>query len=381
MGMYIHIPFCVKKCNYCDFLSGPFVESDREEYVNALCRQLQAEAQCYAGKKVDTIFLGGGTPSVLDVSQTGRIMDTVHKYYDVEEDAEVTTEANPGTLNPEKLKGYRQMGFNRLSIGLQSASDSELKVLGRIHTVSDFSREFESARNCGFTNINVDLMSSIPDQTPKSYYETLNFVASLMPEHISSYSLILEEGTPLNSLYEAGKLDGRLVDEDTDREMYHETRRILEEYGYQRYEISNYAKEGFSCRHNLRYWERGNYCGFGIGAASLMDGKRYRIITNRSRYLENSEKTDIIREEEQILSRKDGMEEFMFLGLRKILGVSRTVFFQCFQRSMEQVYGKVLQKLEKEGLIVCEGDGVRLSERGIDVSNVVLAEFLLEDEV
>lgn len=379
MGMYIHIPFCVKKCNYCDFMSGPATESIKDAYVNALCKQLEAEADNFKAKKVRTIFFGGGTPTTLSISKTDRILDSIHKNYHMELDMEVTTEANPGTLNEEKLKAYQKMGFNRLSIGLQSANNAELNVLGRIHTYEDFCKEYDLARECGFLNINVDLMSAIPDQTEESYYETLSKVVRLSPEHISAYSLILEEGTPLNEMYEAGKLDNRLVDEDADRRMYHKTREILELYGYSRYEISNYAKKGYECKHNLAYWERGNYAGFGVGAASLIDNKRYRIVSNIKDYIANSKNATLIQEEIQNLTKKDCMEEFMFLGLRKMQGVSESEFANIFSTDIYQVYGDVIKKNVSAGLLNCSENRIFLTERGIDVSNTVMAEFLLDE--
>lgn len=377
MGMYIHIPFCIKKCNYCDFLSAPATPEIREQYVRALCRELEQSAEDLDSKETVTIFFGGGTPSVLSLSQTERIWNTIQKNYHIAADAEITTEGNPGTLDKTKLREYRDMGFNRLSLGLQSADNNELKVLGRIHTYEDFCREFEAARAAGFSNINVDLMCGIPDQTMDSWRDTLHLAAGHNPEHISAYSLIFEEGTPLFDMFHAGELSGRLADEDTERQMYYETAYILKEYGYNRYEISNYAKEGYICRHNLAYWERGNYAGFGIGAASLIDNTRYRNTDILRRYLEESGK---LREDTQILTQKDCMEEFMFLGLRKTAGVSRTEFYENFQRQIESVYGDVIKKMEKQGLLVCEKDRIFLTELGLDVSNVVMAEFLLEED-
>lgn len=377
MGMYIHIPFCVKKCNYCDFLSGPSTDAVREKYVESLCRELEKSAEGLSAKEVVTIFFGGGTPSVLTPLQTEKIFETIRRNYQIASLAEITTEANPGTLDEERLKAYKEIGFNRLSMGLQSAKNEELKVLGRIHTYEEFRKEYEAARKAGFSNINVDLMSSVPDQTPDSWYETLHCVAGMKPEHISAYSLILEEGTVLHEWYEAGKLKGRLVDEETDRIMYHETKRILEGYGYERYEISNYAREGYICRHNLAYWERGNYAGFGIGAASLIDNVRYHNTNDLQRYLDKPEDMEKIREDIEKLSKKDCMEEFMFLGLRKTAGVRRSEFYRNFQEDIQQVYGGVLKEMQQEKLLVCEEDRIYLTELGNDVSNVVMAKFLL----
>lgn len=377
MGMYVHIPFCVKKCNYCDFLSGPSTDEVREKYVECLCREIEKSAGILSEKEVVTIFFGGGTPSVLIPFQTEKILETIRRSYRVAKNAEITTEANPGTLDAWKLMAYREMGFNRLSLGLQSANNAELKALGRIHTYEEFCKEYEEARNVGFSNINVDLMSSIPDQTPDSWYETLHRVAGLNPEHISAYSLILEKGTLLNDMYESGKLDGRLVDEETDRRMYHETARILAEYGFERYEISNYAREGYACRHNISYWERGNYAGFGIGAASLIDNVRYHNTGDLLKYLDKSGDVKGIYEDIEKLGKKDCMEEFMFLGLRKTAGVSREEFYQNFQEDIENIYGEILEELERDKLLVCGKECIYLTEYGLDVSNVVMAKFLL----
>jgi oxygen-independent coproporphyrinogen-3 oxidase len=341
---------------------------------------MQEASQEFSKKQVMTVFLGGGTPSILSVKQTEQIMDTLYRYYDVAEAAEITTEANPGTLDAEKLRAYHAMGMNRLSMGLQSALDQELQALGRIHTYADFCREYEEAQKAGFTNINVDLMSGVIDQTPSSWYQTLERVAKLSPAHISAYSLIIEEKTPLHELYRQGKLEGRLVDEDTDRKMYHETEKLLSQYGYHRYEISNYAKQGYECRHNLTYWERGNYAGFGIGAASLIDNVRYKNTDDLKKYIKFCTKPEEIREDRQALSTKECMEEFMFLGLRKTAGVSRNDFFEVFHRDMKDIYGTVIDRLKEQNLLMERQDRICLTQLGLDVCNVAMAEFLLDEE-
>lgn len=377
MGMYIHIPFCVKKCIYCDFLSGPSDDDTRERYVQALIKELEASSKEFSGKSVRSIFFGGGTPSVLKPEQTGRIMEAVFKNYMVERDAEITTEANPGTLDYDRLKNYLSMGFNRLSIGVQSFNNHELEVLGRIHSYEDFLREYEDAVSVGFKNINIDLMSGIPDQTLSSWLMTLKTAAELMPQHISAYSLIIEEGTPLYSMYKSGRLKGRLADEDEEREMYHKTAEILGNYGYKRYEISNYSFPGHECRHNLSYWERINYAGLGVGASSLIDNVRYKNTTDVEKYIRDSSSAADIRVESENLSEKDCMEEFMFLGLRKTDGISIDEFFGNFGKNIYDVYNDVIAKMVKQRLLEERDGRIFLTDRGLDVSNAVMAEFLL----
>ena len=368
LEIYVHIPFCVKKCNYCDFLSAPASREARQGYIESLCGQIRSYADAAKAYGVVSIFIGGGTPSLLTGRQIAAVFGAVRETFSVEEDAEITIEMNPGTVSREKLKAYRDVGINRLSIGLQSADDEELKTLGRIHTFADFLETYRMARAEGFGNINVDLMSAIPGQTVESYTRTLRRTVALSPEHISAYSLIIEEGTPFFALYGegAGEHDeyGRgfppLPDEDSERQMYYDTKRILGEYGYHRYEISNYAKPGYACRHNLGYWNRTEYLGFGDGAASLMDHKRW--VTGGT---------------PEELSREDEMEEYMFLGLRKMEGVSKTEFKRLFNVSMDSAYGKVLADMEDKDLLEQAGDFVRLTEKGIDVSNYVMSGFLL----
>lgn len=365
LEIYLHIPFCVQKCKYCDFLSAPASSGERADYVESLCRQIRSYRKLAEAYHVVSIFIGGGTPSLLETRQMEAITGALQDTFAIEKDAEFTVEANPGTLSEEKLKGYRKVGINRLSIGLQSTVDEELVCLGRIHTFEEFLESFCLARDAGFTNVNVDLMFGIPGQTQKSWERSLRKVADLGPEHISAYGLIIEEGTPFYEMYgEQGKERGpyadRLPGEETEREMYHRTLTILREYGYERYEISNYARPGYACRHNLGYWERREYLGIGVGAASLIGRERW----NQG-------------EEHTLLSKEDEMEEYMFLGLRKMEGVSRKQFALLFGVEMEQVYGDVIRKMQKENLLEYAGDFVRLTEFGIDVSNYVMSEFIL----
>ena len=302
MEIYIHIPFCVKKCDYCDFLSGPSCPKEQAEYVQALLAEIDAVKEG-KGRSVSSIFIGGGTPSVLDERFIGEILNKTRKNFLVENDAEITIEVNPGTADQKKLQAYRTFGINRLSIGLQSPDDRELKILGRIHNYEQFLETCKCARTAGFENINIDLMSAIPDQTYEKWCNNLRIVAELKPEHISAYSLIIEEGTPFASR------QLNLPDEDTEYNMYEATSRILKEYGYEQYEISNYAKEGRCCRHNVGYWTRRDYLGFGLGASSLYGKDRFANTADMKKYLENSSSPELIREREPVLTREDEMAE------------------------------------------------------------------------
>lgn len=376
LELYLHIPFCVSKCKYCDFLSAPSGEEQRQIYVERLCRRIRywSDVIHNYGYEIVSIFVGGGTPSILTEAQITQVFEAVHESFPIREDAEITLEMNPGTDVKDKLPMYRELGINRLSMGLQSADNEELKCLGRIHTYEDFRQVYQWAREAGFTNINVDLMSAIPGQTLESYEDTLRKVADLEPEHISAYSLIIEEGTPFYERYGEGRHAEELPDEDIERQMYVRTGEILEDYGYHRYEISNYAKDGYECRHNLGYWDRKEYLGLGAGASSLMDHIRWKEPDHigPSTGLVLEEREDFTR-----LRRKDEMEEFMFLGLRKINGVSEYDFYKSFRVSMDEIYKESIENLIKEGLLVREEDRIRLTDRGIDLSNYALSQFLL----
>lgn len=376
LELYLHIPFCVSKCKYCDFLSASSGEGQRQIYVERLCRRIRywSDVIHNYGYEIVSIFVGGGTPSILTEAQITQVFEAVHESFPIREDAEITLEMNPGTDVKDKLPVYRELGINRLSMGLQSADNEELKCLGRIHTYEDFRQVYQWAREAGFTNINVDLMSAIPGQTLESYEDTLRKVADLEPEHISAYSLIIEEGTPFYERYGEGRHAEELPDEDIERQMYVRTGEILEDYGYHRYEISNYAKDGYECRHNLGYWDRKEYLGLGAGASSLMDHIRWKEPDHigPSTGLVLEEREDFTR-----LRRKDEMEEFMFLGLRKINGVSEYDFYKSFRVSMDEIYKESIENLIKEGLLVREEDRIRLTDRGIDLSNYALSQFLL----
>lgn len=388
LEIYIHIPFCVQKCAYCDFLSGPAGKEEQEAYVRALRKEIRAASEMADGYEVVSVFLGGGTPSILPPEAVDGILRTVRESFLISPDAEITMEMNPGTDGKEKMEAYRKAGINRLSIGLQSADDGELCTLGRIHTWQDFRNTYEEARKAGFANINIDLMSAIPGQTLASYEQTLERVCSLSPEHISAYSLILEEGTLFWKWYEKTdhpKDHPPLPDEETERQMYEQTKEILHRYGYERYEISNYAKKGKECRHNIGYWRRIPYLGFGVGAASLFDEQRWSNLRDRKKYVEIWSENEpreallLTREEVGKLSEREAQEETMFLGLRMMEGVSEAEFAARFHHTVEGIYGDEIRKLEQEHLIQREQGRIALTDRGIDVSNYVMACFLQDE--
>ena len=392
LSIYIHIPFCVRKCLYCDFLSFPLaadmvdgcekqsspetrgnVLSDSADermisYVNLMRKEIMDSAPQYEKYHVLSIFFGGGTPSLLPDGEVSRIMETVRTYYRVTEDTEITIEMNPETVTEKKLQEYITAGINRVSMGLQSADDDELMRIGRIHDYRTFERAYALAREAGFRNINIDLMAALPEQSIDSYKRTLEKVVRLAPEHISSYSLTLEEGTPLYGR----QAEYRFPSEEEDREMYLLTGEYLASCGYHRYEISNYARSGCECRHNKVYWQRGNYVGFGLGAASMVENVRWTNPADMERYRNHAQ-------DRQTLTVHEQMEEYMFLGLRMMCGVGEREFKDEFGQPMETVYGEVIEKMCRQGLLERERGRIRLSGRGIDVSNYVMAQFLFDE--
>lgn len=400
LELYLHIPFCVKKCDYCDFLSGPFGAENRKAYTEALLREIQALPDDL-DREIVSVFTGGGTPSLLDAPDMERIMTALRDKFEFSENAEITIEANPGTLSSDKLEIYRASGINRLSLGLQSTDNRELQILGRIHTYEEFLESYELARTAGFDNINIDLMSAIPEQTCEKWIHNLRTAAELKPEHISAYSLIVEEGTPF------AQRELKLPDEEQEYQMYEDTADILKNYGFEQYEISNYAKNGYECRHNLGYWKRTEYLGLGLGAASLtgedlwkhLCGERssgnferecineeyrspeqaeYRFCNTRNmqEYLENSRNPRMLRRDIAVLSEKEQQEEFMFLGLRMTKGISVQEFRERFGKEIDEIYGKVLRKYEAMGFMEKSSGFWRFTRKGIHVSNHILSDFL-----
>lgn len=376
LGLYVHIPFCVRKCEYCDFLSWSAGEEEREQYVNALLSEIESYRDFVKGYRVSTIFVGGGTPSVLRPKQMERILQKIYEVFELEKRPEITIEVNPGTVDEEKLQCYKANGVNRLSMGLQSVKDEKLRLLGRIHTYQEFAESYELARKVGFDNISIDLISSVLGQTLQEWKEELEIAAVQNPEHISVYQLIIEEGTPFYEKY--AEHPELLPDEETSREIYLWTGRFLKEAGYEQYEISNYAKPGKESRHNLKYWERGDYLGLGLGAASMVRNIRMSNTKDMKTYLERCDKPKTMREDVQFLEEPRQMEEFMFLGLRKTRGVSKKEFRRIFGREMDMVYEKALHKCLENGMLLEHKDRIFLSEEGTLLSNMVLSEFLFD---
>lgn len=416
LELYVHVPFCARKCLYCDFLSFRALASVQEAYTEQLIREIEVQGACCREYQVKTVFIGGGTPSVMEPCLIRDIMQALNKNFDIAAEAEITIEVNPGTLLQNKLHIYRAAGINRLSIGLQSADNQELKDLGRIHTFEEFLKSYQCARMAGFTNVNVDLMSSIPGQTLESWKNTLKKVTMLKPEHISAYSLIVEEGTPFWDRYgkregeetglktddvcflhpRGGRLESNTVprkraalypplpDEETENRIYHFTRTYLEEQGYGRYEISNYAKPGRECLHNTGYWRGVSYLGLGLGSSSCMNGTRFSNERDLDTYLHldfsqegGASALSSLRGPVEELTREAQMEEFMFLGLRMTRGVSEIDFVSMFGVKIESIYGPVIERLIANGLLKREGVRISLTEWGMEVSNFVLSEFLL----
>ena len=403
LELYIHIPFCMKKCNYCDFLSFTADEDTQRRYIEALNREIAFYGKHRKDYVLSTVYIGGGTPSWLGEEEIAAVMETVYAAFSVKEDAEVSLECNPGTVTARKLAVYRQSGINRLSIGLQSADNRELKLLGRVHTFEQFLKTYELAREAGFTNINVDLMNSLPGQTTDSFSVTLQKVCRLRPEHVSAYSLIIEKGTPFYDLYKfdavkqaAGMQTDALPTEEEVCAMTKMTERVLAEHGYVHYEVSNFALPGYACRHNIGYWKRAEYLGVGLGAASLLSNIRYTNTGELYAYLEGAaclrlglwENPGEDGQTEELpaanlhvsverIDRRGQMEEFMFLGLRMLDGISRQEFEECFGVPIEAVYQESMARHQEEGPLIKRAGRIYLSERGQEVSNYALAQFLI----
>ncbi len=381
LELYIHIPFCIRKCNYCDFLSFSCDEEGIEKYVSTLVEEIRCKAGNYKDDVVTSVFIGGGTPSILSVNQIERIMTVVKNYYYLSDNCEITIESNPGTLTEEKLLAYKNSGINRLSIGLQSANDDELKLLGRIHDYQTFVDNYKLSRKLGFDNINIDLISAIPGGSIEKFKESLLMVVELNPEHISVYSLIIEEGTLFYKNYgEGGPLEDSLLSEDDDREIYHQTKALLAESGYNQYEISNYSKVGRECQHNIGYWIRKNYIGFGLGASSLYDNVRYKNTSDMNEYLISKTEKDscgyMIRKEVENLEIKDIIGEYMYLGLRMNRGVDLKKVSEQVEQDVYAIYKNWIDKCVSDGLIKNKDRIICLTDKGQDLANYVMAGFL-----
>lgn len=373
-GIYVHIPFCVKKCKYCDFNSFKMNLCDKKIYLDDLKKEIETYSKEFEKKEIDTIFFGGGTPSILNCEEIKDLMDCIKNSFNISECAEITIECNPGTIDRKKLEVMKNSGINRLSIGLQAVQNKHLNYVGRIHTYEEFERNFKEARDVGFDNINIDLMYALPNQTKEEWQESLEKVVKLNPEHISAYSLILEEGTELFDMYE--RKEFKLMDEDSDIEMYEYTIKYLKENGYSQYEISNYSKEGRECKHNIIYWKCENYIGLGAGAAGYLGKKRYSnesSLVDYHKMIEDEKKpiADI-----ENLSDEEMMEEMVFMGLRMNEGIDRNDFEKKFGIDFYKKYFDKLKKLEEIGLLDIDKYFVKLTQKGREISNSVFLEIL-----
>ena len=372
IGIYVHIPFCKKKCDYCDFISYCDKGMLISDYIESVIKEIEIQN---IQSKITTVYIGGGTPSYIDSKYIIKILEKI-KEKNISEDAEITIEVNPGTVTEKKLKDYINCGINRLSIGLQSTKDEILKEIGRIHEYADFLNTYNMAKKIGFNNMNVYLMIGLPNQKIIDIKESLEKILELNPNHISVYSLILEEGTPLFKKVEDGVL--KIPDEELERNMYWYVKNTLELNGYKHYEISNYAKEGYESKHNLNCWNQKEYIGIGCAAHSYKNITRYSNTENIEEYINNIhkkcfEKNRIIHE---VQTEEDARKEFMLLGLRKIDGVKINEFKNKFGDNPIYLYRNQLDKLSKENLIIVDNDNIRLSNRGIDLANLVWEEFI-----
>jgi oxygen-independent coproporphyrinogen III oxidase len=370
VGLYIHIPFCKMKCYYCDFPSFSGKESSMTDYAEALSKEIDIMCK---NKKIKTIFIGGGTPTYLSLDGWKIIKESIDKLQG--EKIEFTIEGNPKTFSKEKLELFKSMGVNRISLGLQAWQQEHLSSLGRIHTLEDFTNTFNLLRSYGFRNINVDLMFGLPNQNINQWRETLEQVIKLNPEHISAYGLIIEEGTHFHTLDEKNLLV--LPGEDLERQMYEEAIDILKENEYIQYEISNFSKKNKECIHNLIYWNLESYIGCGSSSHSYYDGVRYRNEENIEKYILRMESENTAIVEEYKNSKKENMEEFMFLGLRKIQGVNILEFEQRFNENIYNIYGEIISKYEKLNLLKVYNEKIFLTPKGIEISNTIMSEFLL----
>lgn len=371
MSLYIHIPFCKQKCLYCDFPSYAGKESLINEYIRALNEEILKKCSKY---KIASIFVGGGTPSYLNEINLESLLKTIN-LLDFKDDFEFTIECNPGTLNEEKLVLMKNYNVNRISMGLQTTNDNLLKEIGRIHSFEEFKKNYNQARKAGFENINVDLMFGLPNQSMKDWKVSLEDVMSLEPDHISAYSLIIEEGTCFYNLYNNDKLN--IPNEEEERSMYLFTKGFLKDYGYNQYEISNYAKVNKECFHNKVYWKCNEYLGLGVSASSFVDEKRFKNIDNIKIYIEKINNNEDVTEEIHVNNINDDMEEFMFMGLRMIEGINLKIFKKRFGKDVFDIYDEVIKNNIKKGLLVVDSEKLYLSEKGIELSNYVMSDFIL----
>ena len=377
ISLYIHIPLCVKKCAYCDFASFDGRMGQRERYVQAVCREIRAQAAFFGRRSIRTVFFGGGTPTLLAGAQIQMIMDTVRELFDVLPDAEISMEGNPGTLNMDNLRAYRQAGVNRLSLGVQSMDDGLLAAIGRIHTAAEAQQAVRMAREAGFNNINLDLMYGLPGQSAAQWQQTLQRAIALAPDHLSCYSLILEEGTPLFDSVQKGTC-APLPDEDAMEQMDALTMRMTGDAGYAQYEVSNFAKEGRQCRHNIVYWECEPYLGVGLNAHSDMDGRRFYNPESWEEYLLMAERGETARPAEGDASLDERMFERMMMGLRQTRGVDKARFARDFGREIDSVWPKTITEMTDKKLMTVNKERISLTQRGMQVMNGVLVALMDE---
>ncbi len=374
LALYIHIPFCKSKCYYCDFNSYPNIDYLMEEYVDALIGEFQLYKEKIKNIKISTIFIGGGTPTYLSDKMLYKIMESIYKTFELEDNAEISIEANPDTINYKKLTALKKLAINRLSIGLQTWDDHLLKKIGRRHTVNEFLTAYKQARKVGFDNINIDLIYALPGQTREGWIETLNKTIKLEAEHISSYGLILEEGTKMHNDYINNKIN--LIDDEQDRQMYHYAVNTLIKKGYDHYEISNFAKKGFECKHNLIYWQANQYIGIGAGSHSYIGELRYSNLSSPIAYIDRIKKLKFATSEENFINKEDKMSIYIFMNLRLIKGLNIKKFNKIFKLNFNEIFSEKIDKLIKKGLLVQEADNYRLTPLGLDLSNQVFLEFI-----
>lgn len=378
LGIYIHIPFCKQKCYYCDFTSYANKKEKINEYIECLKKEIETEANKYKNQKyeVTTIYIGGGTPSLVDASYIEMILKKIKENYKIGECPEITIEINPGTINEEKMKIYKKIGINRISIGLQATKNKLLKQIGRIHTYEEFLNCYKLAERMKFKNINVDLMLGLPNQTVEDLMESLDKVINLKPNHISLYSLILEENTKLEEMVNENEVN--LPNEDIERKMYWKTKKKLEENGYIHYEISNFAKKGFESKHNMNCWYQKEYLGFGVAAHSYINKERYCNINNIEEYIKNIKNNKLINNRTicEVQNKNDEEKEYMLLGLRKIAGIDIQEFKNKFVDNPIYVFYKELDKLSNEDLLEIDLNNIKLTKKGLDFANLVWEEFV-----
>lgn len=372
LGMYVHIPFCKQKCSYCDFISYCDKNDLIEKYIKALKQEI--ENSSVNEYEISTIYIGGGTPSYIESKYISEILKTIKQKYNISRNVEITIEVNPGTSTKEKLRDYVEAGINRISIGLQSCNNNLLKMIGRIHTYEEFLSTYKLAREVGFKNINVDLMIGLPNQTLDDVKKSLEEISKLNPEHISVYSLIVEEGTPIEKEIAKGQL--KLPNEELEREEYWEVKKFLESLGYKHYEISNFAKTGYESKHNLNCWEQKEYLGFGAAAHSYMKKTRYSNTENIEKYINQEMQSKQLHIVHEVQKEEEQKKEYMLLGLRKIDGVQISSFKNKFGCNPIMEFKNELNKLTQEGLIKIDLDQIKLTEKGIDLANIVWEEFI-----